>query len=99
MLVHQMTEGPRTPTIDTGDQLAVHSVLATAALRTVLAAEGIEAADAEAVVVGNSHQLLVTLFPGTALDPKVGEMAAVRVLAAVRALDPGATIIDVSLRA
>jgi hypothetical protein len=77
--------------------LAAHTGVARAALRTVLAREGVDAPDADVSVVRHGPTLTVTLLPGVALDPMVVETASVRVLGAVRTLDRSATIIDVTV--
>lgn len=77
--------------------LPEHGEVARAALATVLAGEGLPADGARAVVVRDGQQLVVTLQPGVEVTPHVAETASVRVLAAVRALDPHASIIDVTL--
>lgn len=77
--------------------LPEHGAVARAALAGVLAAEGIGGDDADATVERHGGQLLVTLRPGLALEPRVAETASVRALAAVRALDAHASIIDVTV--
>ena len=77
--------------------LPFHGDVASDALRTVLTAEGLSAEGADATVRRHGTQLLVTLRPGVDVDQKVVEIAAIRVLASVRALDPHASMIDVSL--
>jgi hypothetical protein len=77
--------------------LAAHMGVARAALRTVLAREGIDAPDADVSVVRQGPSLTVTLLPGVPLEPMVVETASVRVLGAVRTLDRSASIIDVTV--
>lgn len=74
-----------------------HGAAARTALAGVLTAEGVDASRARAEVVRSGGQLVVTLVPGVEVTPHVAETASVRVLAAVRALDPHASIIDVTL--
>lgn len=77
--------------------LPEHGEVARVALATVLAGEGLPSDDAGAIVVRDGQQLVVTLLPGVEVSSQVAETASVRVLAAVRALDPHASIIDVTL--
>jgi hypothetical protein len=79
--------------------LAAHTGVARAALRAVLEREGIDPSLADVAVVRHGTSLTVTLLLGVELDPMVVEAASVRVLAAVRALDRSATIIDVTVGA
>ncbi|MFP3906483.1 MAG: hypothetical protein ACLFRV_09040 [Acidimicrobiales bacterium] len=77
--------------------LAAHAGVARTALQAMLRSEGLDESNADAVVTRNGSALWVLLRPGLALDPMLVEVASVRVLAAVRAHDRAASIIDVSV--
>lgn len=77
--------------------LAAHAAAARAVLRNVLDHEGLDAARVDATVTRDGDHLVVTLLPGETLPNRVAETAAVRALAAVRAIDRQASIIDVTL--
>jgi hypothetical protein len=77
--------------------MAAHMGVARTALRTVMETEGLDASSADVSVVRHGPALTVTMLPGTPLEPRVVETASVRVLAAVRALDRAASIIDVTV--
>ncbi|QGG96469.1 hypothetical protein [Actinomarinicola tropica] len=76
--------------------LAEHGEAARRALVGVLDAEGVPSDEAGAVVIRSGRHLVVTLLPGAELTPRVAETASVRVLGAVRALDPDPAVIDVT---
>ena len=77
--------------------LAGHAGVARAALAKVLESEGLDATAADAVVTRNGSSLSVELLPQVTLDTALIDTASVRVLAAVRAHDRAASIIDVSV--
>jgi hypothetical protein len=77
--------------------LARHTSAARHTLRTVLAGNGLPTELAEAVVERHGNHLHVLLSPGVAMDPMVADTASVRTVGAVRAVDPYAGIIDVSV--
>jgi hypothetical protein len=77
--------------------LAPHTRAARAALRAVLAGEDLDVSLADALVERHGSMLTVTLIPGAELDPMLLETASVRALAAVRAIDRAASIIDVTV--
>jgi hypothetical protein len=77
--------------------LVGHGKVATQALREVLEKHGIHADTAEATVWRAGRGVRVVMDPGTDLDGKVSASAAVRVAAAVRAWDPTATGVNVTL--
>ncbi len=74
-----------------------HGELATEALRTVLELHGLDPAEAEAVVHRRQSVLRVTLHTPQPLSRALAEVAAVRVIAAVRELDHDAVGIDVTV--
>jgi hypothetical protein len=77
--------------------LREHSRLATEALRSLLEAHREDAGDAQAVVNRSHGVLRVTLSSREPLSRAMAEMAAVRVIGAVRELDPNAVGIDITM--
>lgn len=77
--------------------MAGHAGIARNALVKVLESEGLDATAADVAVRRNGSTLSVDLVPGTVLDSTLLDTASVRVLAAVRAHDRAASIIDVSV--
>jgi hypothetical protein len=77
--------------------LAAHAEVARGALRALLDIEGLDTSGADAVVTRTGTMLTVTLVPGIELAPMMVETASVRALAAVRAFDHSASIIDVTV--
>lgn len=74
-----------------------HSDVATAELREVLDRKGVDASAAEAVVERRVGGLRVTLRPGVDVDTPVAQAAAVRVAAALRAIDDKSSAVDVTV--
>lgn len=72
-----------------------HIAAATAAFEQALVVHGIDPRGADVDVRRNGGQLLVTLVPPIPLEQAVVDMASVRVVGVVRALDPNPTVIDV----
>lgn len=77
--------------------LAQHSRAATRSFRAVLAQHDFDPVPASATVTRSGRDLKVTLsYPGD-LDRRVAEMASVRVVGAIRDVDPYASKIDVDV--
>jgi hypothetical protein len=76
-----------------------HGVAATQALREVLECHGVPSGEAVASARRNGRGVRVAMEPGVVLDDRVARTAAVRVAAAVRAWDPAAAGVDVTLGA
>lgn len=74
-----------------------HTERATAELREVLVRKGVDASRAEATVERRVGGLRVTLRPGTDLSTPVAQAAAVRVAAALRAIDDKSSAVDVTV--
>lgn len=77
--------------------LARHTEVATAELREVLVRKGIDASGAEASVERRVGGLRVTLHPGLDVATPVAQAAAVRVAAALRAIDDKSNAVDVTV--
>lgn len=100
---HSTVSTPGLSEVVSSVQLAVRLGLmpiadaARGALIRVLASHGLETDQADATVKRCDSTLTITLQPGVPLDTHLAETASVRALAAVRGLDPQATIIDVAV--
>jgi hypothetical protein len=79
-----------------GPVLAAHSAAARRALARVLDRRGFDGARADARAVRVDGRVHVTLLTDWPLARPVASAAAVRTVAAVRAVDPDAAVIDVS---
>jgi hypothetical protein len=74
-----------------------HTRAARRSFQAVLVQHDLDPAGADAAVHRDGTQLRVLLFPPASLDPKIAEMAAVRVAGAIRDFDPYAAKIDVTV--
>lgn len=78
-------------------ECAAQTEAARASMRSLLNHVGIDAPDADATVSRHDSSLTITLIPGVSLDPIVADTAAMRALAAVRAIAKDISIIDVAV--
>lgn len=74
-----------------------HADAATRSLREVLSRHGLDGSMAEAHVRRVGDDLRVMLRPNVPIEPAVAEMASVRAVGAVRALDAHPRVIDVTI--
>jgi hypothetical protein len=74
-----------------------HAEAATRSLREVLDRHGLDSSMAEAHVRRVGDDLRIMLRPNVPIEPAVAEMASVRAVGAVRALDPHPRVIDVTI--
>lgn len=85
-----VTEAANTP-------LRRHAEAATRSLRDVLDRHGLDSSMAEAHVRRVGEDLRIMLRPNVPIEPAVAEMASVRAVGAVRAMDAHPRVIDVTI--
>jgi hypothetical protein len=96
-----LVEGDDVPVAETLERarrapLRRHASAARRSLRAVLEQHGVDSNGADAVVHRHGADLRVTLTAGVEVERAVAEIAAVRVVGAVRDVDPYPRVIDVT---